>query len=93
MKRLVYLSMTMLCLALAALIGFHLGGRPVEAQTPEPITDYRIAVAGGQIVHYVMLSNGDVWAQRHAMDANEFSPSDAKPTLVGNFWGKTPRKR
>ena len=68
MKTVMYLSISILCLLLSALIGMHIGSQSAQAQAPEPISGYRVVLGGGSAwdsVHYVTLSNGDVYARIH----------------------------
>ena len=63
------------------------GPQPVQAQAPEVITGYSMGVDGDFRVHYVMLSNGDVYANH-----NHESLSHPKGLFAqsaeyrGNFW-------
>ena len=87
MKRFMYLSIGLLCLSVSALIGFHFGSRTAEAQAPDAVTGYSMGVDGDFRVHYVMLSNGDVYANH-----NHESLSHPKGLFAqsaeyrGNFW-------
>ena len=78
MKRFFYFSVSFLCLALAALIGFHIGSRSVEAQSAG------LSIAGfTQDDHfYVILSNGDVYSDN--------LPGSGDPIYRGNFFGDNP---
>lgn len=84
MKRFMFLSVGVLCLAIAALIGFYLGSHNAEAQS-------NIAIAGfSSISKYgtgeyctVMLPNGDVY-MREFYDWGVFAEPPAKN--IGNFW-------
>ncbi len=88
MKRFMYLSVAMLCLALTLLIGFHIGTRSVQAQAPEPITGYVVSQPSTQVSHYVMLSNGDVYRQIHDQSVGAVFGTPT-PRFLGNFWGGT----
>ncbi len=90
MKKAMYLSITMLCLALTLLIGFHLGSHSVQAQAPEPITGYRVLSPSQSTLvdHFLMLSNGDVSRQSH--DKTFGAIFNEPPTYVGNFWSGVP---
>jgi len=88
MKRFMYLSIGLMCMAITLLIGFHLGSHSVQAQAPEAINGYRVYQAGTLINHFIMLSNGDVYRQTHEQGAT--TPFSGAPAFfVGNFWGGT----
>jgi hypothetical protein len=86
MKRLLYLSISILCLSIAGLIGFNIGSQSAQAQAPEPINGYRVISVGMQtgVQHFVMLSNGDVyWNQGGEANPPVFHFA---AQFVGNFW-------
>lgn len=87
MKRFALFSFSILCLMLAVAVGFHLGSHSAMAQAPEAITGYRTVVVGStNILHFVMLSNGDVYVHQSNYDGpwiNTLQP-------VGNFWSDAP---
>jgi hypothetical protein len=89
MKKLMYLSISILCLSISALIGFHVGSQSVQAQAPELITGYGVIrhVGDNLVDHFVMLSNGDVWKQDSVDD--DFGTPTRSPVYMGNFWGGT----
>jgi hypothetical protein len=76
MKNLFYLSLSILCLSISALIGFHVGSTTVHA------TASKTAIASHVIwedeVH-VILENGDMYR-------NNVIPR-GPAVSVGNFWG------
>jgi hypothetical protein len=81
MKRFMFLSIGVLCLAIAVLIGFYVGSQKATAQTSE--AQYFFTYSGGSYFHYVaILPNGDVY--RHQLLSND--PMQT-PAYVGNFWG------
>lgn len=85
MKKLMYLSIAILCLSISALIGFHIGSQAVQAQAPEPISGYRVVLDSGNGDRYfVMLSNGDVY-YRHGPYSDHSWDADP-PEYFGNFW-------
>ncbi len=84
MKRFMYLSIGVLCLAMAALISFHIGSQRAEAQT-EIGAQYYVEAGGGFNV-FAILPNGDVYVNNTNTTAGfERHPS----TYVGNFWEGT----
>ena len=92
MKRLFYFSVSVLCLALASLIGFHIGSRTVEAQSADlPIEGYSVVQASSNssfFHHYVIYSNGDVYRRTIDVTTDEFTPEHL---FVGNFFdGEAP---
>lgn len=84
MKRFMYLSIGVLCLMLAATVGYHLGSQTAQAQAPETITGYRVVNGPSLTDHFVMLSNGDVYRQSHGSVYG--TTFNTIPTKVGNFW-------
>jgi len=79
-----YFSIGVLCLSIAALIGFHLGSHAAQAQAQDGVPGYRVTmVNAGSSFHYVMLANGDVYMRQHDAYRNSWS-SDL--VSVGNFW-------
>ena len=76
MKKLFYLSLSILCLSVSALIGFHIGSTSVRAKTPaEAIASH---VIWSDEAH-VILENGDMYR-------NSVIPR-GPAIFVGNFWG------
>jgi hypothetical protein len=88
MKRFMFLSIGVLCLSLAALVGFHIGSRSAIAQTDDFVAGYRVMPygVGGTGLHFVMLSNGDVYS-RHDSASEPWTGS--APRYLGNFWEST----
>jgi hypothetical protein len=84
MKKLMYLSISILCLSIAALIGFNIGSQAVQAQAPEPISAYKAIVSDSYEYHFVMLSNGDVYKRRDSFSATHFP--ETPPMYMGNYW-------
>lgn len=62
MKRFMYFSIGILCLSLAALIGFQIGSAPAEAQVGRSVVS--MSVDGQASTLYVLEADGDVWARR-----------------------------
>jgi len=92
MKHFFYFSISVLCLAIAALIGFHIGSRSVEAQSTDlPIEGYSVVQAPADspyFHHYVIYSNGDVYRRTLDVNTDEFTPEHL---FVGNFFdGEAP---
>lgn len=94
MKRFMQFSIGTLCLAISAMVGFHLASGSAQAQSPGMVIGFASGVESG--THYVMLSNGDVYRQRtFNHGAAGSSPCDqayslntycAPPDYIGNFW-------
>ena len=87
MKRFMYFSVSVLCLAFAALIGFYIGSHQVEAQVQDPISGYCVLSDGTYIYHFTMLSNGDTYIRHSTIYWNnpiEFLHPE--PKYYGNFW-------
>lgn len=59
-KKFALVSFGLLCLSLAALIGFDIGSQTAEAQTPGTVTGYSMVTLDGTRVHYVVLPNGEL---------------------------------
>ena len=75
MKKLFYLSLSLLCLSLSALIGFHIGSTASHADTP-----------GNQIAGFVIWSDeAHVILENGDMYRNSVIPR-SRPILVGNYW-------
>lgn len=86
MRRFMYLSVSVLCLSVAVLIGFLIGSGAVVAQAPEILAGYRVAPEPPDTHHFIMLANGDVYSNTDT-HGGEFERSGA--LFVGNFWGST----
>jgi hypothetical protein len=86
MKRVFYFSVSFLCLALAALIGFHIGSRSVEAQsTGLSIAGYHYIDGYKPFDRTVVLNNGDIYADgTHLCNIWELSsiPQPSYPVVV-----------
>jgi hypothetical protein len=97
MKKFMQFSISVLCLTIAALVGFHIGSGKAQAQSGT-IVSFASGIEGGG-VHYVILSNGDVYRQRtFNQGATGSSACDgayglatycAPPDYIGNFWTGT----
>ena len=87
MKRFFLFSVSVLCLALAALIGFHVGSSTVEAQAPGFMEGFT-AISGEEF--FVILENGDLWRNNARNQGADFPTFDRLPFLVGNFWTGPP---
>ena len=91
MKRFMYFSVSVLCLALAALVGFHIGNQPATAQVAPASV---VGTFGTLYNHVVLLANGDVY-YRDATDlgcevGHMCYQNQSPATYVGNFWGGQP---
>lgn len=99
MKRVMYVSIAMLCISISALIGFHMGAGDAEAQGGT-VVGFASDASDGLATHYVILSNGDVYRQRafnqgalgsSACDqAYSYPQYCGAPDYIGNFWGGQP---
>ena len=84
MKRFMYFSVSVLCLAVAALIGFYIGSNRVEAQSSSPIVGYSNWNANQ---HYVILENGDVYSRMHNyIPGTGYCWYEDAPIYYGNIW-------
>jgi hypothetical protein len=61
MKRFMYLSIGVLCLSVAGLIGFHVGTRPAHAQLAREVAGIAVDASGSTV--FVLEADGDVWAR------------------------------
>jgi hypothetical protein len=89
MKRFMFLSIGVLCLAIAVLMGSYVGSQRAVAQSAPTVVG--LAEDAGNRDVWVVLSNGDiyrrVWA---AYSSTDFYFPDNSPTdYVGNIWGNT----
>jgi hypothetical protein len=88
MKRFMFLSVGVLCLAIAALIGFYIGGQNAKAQSSVPVAGFSAAYyySPGEVRCFVMQPNGDVYDRgtRETNDGIVFVNVPAR--LVGNYW-------
>ena len=62
MKRFMYFSISVMCLSLAALVGFQLGSSPAQAQFTRPVVGMSVDGQGSTV--FVLEADGDVWARR-----------------------------
>lgn len=84
-KRFALVSFGLLCLSLAALVGFHLGSKSARAVVPESISGWRVTQFDeNQAFYHVLLSNGDVFVRSLSLPNGEL---DNPPAMyAGNFW-------
>ena len=94
MKRFMYLSIGVLCLAVAALIFNNLSTREVQAQAGQTIVGYS---CDWSLRHFVMTANGDVYVNDAAGPATSpdcrnqaWGSFNCSPVYIGNFWTGTP---
>ncbi len=85
MKRFMMFSVSVLCLAVAVLIGFHVGSQRVEAQAPADISGYRVVSDTQYNWHCVMLPNGDVYQRQYSKGVHYWSEAN----YLGNYWDGT----
>lgn len=84
MKRFMFLSIGVLCLAIAVLIGFYVGSQQAKAQAPRAeIVGYAIDSSNR---HYVLLANGDVFIRPAAISSMTHFEPLSPATLMGNYW-------
>jgi hypothetical protein len=76
MKNVFYLSISLLCLSISALIGFYIGSTSVQANAPGSSV---VGLAFWSDHAYVLLENGDVYR-------NNAVPR-APAIYIGNYWG------
>jgi len=83
MKRFMYLSISVTCLAVVVLFGHYFVCKQVEAQTNGQF-QWTIGINNGVSLHYIMLSDGNVYGNY----ALETQPLQLEPSInIGNFWG------
>lgn len=89
MKRFFLFSVSVLCLAVAVLIGFYVGSQRVEAQE-SAIAGFGINFNAKHTSAYmtVIMSNGDTYRRRLSHTGTNFHPSFL-PQLIGNYWRET----
>lgn len=87
MKRFMFLSIGVLCLAIAALIGFYIGSQRVDAQTPAGTVFFvnrDSSTGGGGTSYYnAILPNGDVYYNVDQGGNLNYTAAQYR----GNFWG------
>lgn len=82
MKHFMFLSIGVLCLAIAVLIGFYVGSQRVEAQTPTG-TLFFVNMNAGWHYYYAILPNGDIYVNV----GNSGNPAVGQgASYCGNFW-------
>lgn len=81
MKRFMFLSIGVLCLAIAVLIGFYVGSQRADAQTPAGTVFFAEGSA-----YQAILPNGDIYYNYYNINAGGLWPAAA---YRGNFWGGT----
>jgi len=89
MKRIMYLSISVLCLVVTLIVNTEIA----EAQLPPDIIDYCVfeyetAPTTFDMYHFVMAANGDIYVRWHTTVQNGFG----NPIyLIGNFWECVPQ--
>jgi hypothetical protein len=85
MKRFMFLSIGVLCLAIAVLIGFYVGSQRAEAQSSAVIgfTTYSLGASDYCIA---LLPNGDVYVRKILSDSTYRVFSTTPAYSLGNFW-------
>ena len=90
MKRFFMFSVSVLCLAVAVLIGFYVGSQQVEAQESAIAGfDIHFNARGDYAYMTVIMSNGDTYRRRLSTTGTNFNSSFPLPQLIGNYWGET----
>ena len=90
MKRFMYFSIGVLCLAIASLIGFYVGSHRVEAQTPGVVIGYTSMDNLPQNAS-IMMQNGDVYWRNIGVAPNGTRYFQGTgPSYIGNFWISSP---
>ena len=83
-RRFAFVSFGLLCLMLAALIGFHIGSHSARAVVPEA-SGWRVTQFDEDKVYYhVLVSNGDVFVRGLSLPNGRLDDPPAK--YAGNFW-------
>ena len=87
MKRFLMFSIGCLCLAVSALIGFHIGSSRVEAQAPTGTLGFT-ATINDMLNVCILLDNGDVYWRTIGInhDNGHRYFEGGAPSLIGNFW-------
>ncbi len=90
MKRFMYLSVSLLCLALATLIGFHIGQGTAGAQSGSMITGMSAVgqLDGSSGVVFVMTASGECFMNR--FNNTQGFGYIGSLTSLGNFWDSGP---
>ncbi len=83
MKRFMFLSIGVLCLAIAMLIGFYVGSQRVDAQTPAG-TLFFVNNTPNSSYYCAILPNGDIYVNVGAYGNPAVSDG---AMYCGNFWG------
>jgi len=82
-------SIGVLCLAVAALIGFHVGSQTVQAQASDFQTGFHIAQNGAAGLYaYYATNTGDVYVREIPSSGGPWS--GGAPVYVGNFFSGQP---
>lgn len=96
MKRFMQFSIGVLCLSIAALIGFHVGNQSAQAQGTEAtgFTAWQ-GGNGSAWTFYVLEANGDLWVKQANWGASATCGGsvllcEGPPVYMGNFWGEQP---
>ena len=84
MKRFMFPSIGVLCLAIAVLIGFHVGSQNATAQPVLAI--FHVTNADGIVCLTAITSTGDVYGAEY----NWQNPSLGHFRFLGNFWTTPP---
>lgn len=85
MKRFLMFSVSVLCLAFAALIGFYIGSHQVEAQVgQDTIGCTATHYANQYYIHTIMLNNGDTYRRLYNNNTKQWYSEPA--VYIGNFW-------
>jgi len=97
MKRFMFLSIGVLCLAIAALIGFYIGSESARAQAPGVVVGYGwsgMVATTEDVPVTAMLDNGDVYANvtnsvktyQVGEGSRTFRAFKDPAIYLGNFW-------
>jgi hypothetical protein len=82
MKRFMFLSIGVLCLAIAALIGFNVGSQQAKAQSSEIVSVY----CDNQGYSVAFLTNGDAYVRRLIVGTDCSYWSFDPACYAGNYW-------
>jgi len=82
MKRFLMFSVSVLCLSVAVLIGFHVGSQRAEAQAGGEIVGYQSLLGSMTTLNHVLLSNGDLYYRTYSAYNGTFG----ELKYCGNFF-------
>lgn len=85
MKRFMYFSVSVLCMAIAAIIGFHIGSSTISAQTASDIQYHTVECGSGKCLVHAITPSGDVYYNYHYDGSEEFCYQTSKHLGIFGF--------